>query len=110
MKKSISIFIIFALLLVLGSCKNGQKQIEYADYGYTNGKIYTANENQLWVEAIAVKGTDIVYVGNNEDVKAFIGDETHVTDLKGKMILPGLITTHDHPILFMGLANLSTGH
>ena len=46
MKKSISIFIIFALLLVLGSCKNGQKQIEYADYGYTNGKIYTANENQ----------------------------------------------------------------
>ena len=28
-----------------------------------NGKIYTVNNKQPWAQAVAVKGTDIVYVG-----------------------------------------------
>ncbi len=76
-----------------------------ADYVLTNGKIYTVNDKQRWAEAVAVKGNDIVYVGDRTGAKAFIGDKTVVTDLKGKMMLPGFIDTHSHTMLVMGMAS-----
>lgn len=75
-----------------------------ADYVIQNGKIYTSNAKQPWGEAVAIEGKDIVYVGDNEGAKAFIGKKTIVADLRGKMMLPGMISTHDHPIILMGLA------
>ena len=36
-------------------------------------------------------------------VEAFIGAGTSVDDLGGKMVLPGMIPAHEHPILFMVL-------
>lgn len=67
-----------------------------ADTVAINGKIYTMNEKKPWAEAVAIRGTDIVYVGDNKGVKAFIGKNTTVGDLKGKMMLPGFIDTHMH--------------
>ncbi len=76
-----------------------------ADYVIQNGKIYTSNARQPWAQAVAIKGKNIAYVGDNAGAKAFIGKETVIADLQGKMMLPGLISTHEHPILFMGLAS-----
>ena len=56
----------------------GQSEHIAADTVGLNGKIYTSNSNQPWAEAVAIKGTDIVYVGDNKGVKAFIGDKTTV--------------------------------
>jgi predicted amidohydrolase YtcJ len=81
------------------------QQSEPADCVFTNAKIYTVDNNQEWAEAVAIKGENIVYVGSNEGAKDFIGEETNVTDLKGKMILPGIISAHEHPITFMGLSS-----
>ncbi len=75
-----------------------------ADYVMTNGKIYTVNENQPSAEAVAVNGTDIVYVGDDNGAREFIGDNTTVTDLEGKLMLPGFIDTHHHGNLVMAFA------
>jgi len=66
------------------------------DYVFTNGKVYTVDEKQPWVEAVAVKGNKIVFVGSSSDARAFTGKESKVVDLKGKMMLPGLVDAHQH--------------
>ena len=50
--KSELILFIFAFTLVV-ACNKAPK--ETADTIYTNGKIYTVNEAQPWVQAIAIK-------------------------------------------------------
>ncbi len=74
-----------------------------ADIVGFNGKIYTVDPEQPWATAIAIKGTDIVYVGDNEGAKALIGRDTTVADLKGKFVMPGIISTHEHPLMFTAL-------
>lgn len=68
-----------------------------AELVFTNGKIYTVNEAQPWAEAVAIKGNNIVFVGSSEEADALVGDNTEVIDLGGKMMLPGIISSHDHP-------------
>jgi len=70
----------------------------FAEKAYINGEIYTVDTNQPWVEAVATLGGNIIYVGNNDQVKPFIDENTIVTDLKGKMMLPGFHDTHVHLI------------
>ena len=78
-----------------------------ADAVYTNGRIYTVNEQQPWVEAIAVKDGKFLVVGSESDVQAVTGDATQVVDLVGRMVMPGLIDTHIHVMgASIGKANL----
>ena len=69
-----------------------------ADTVALNAKIYTVSPKQPWAEAVAIKGKNIVYVGDNKGAKAFIGKNTTVGDMKGKLILPGLVSGHEHPL------------
>ncbi len=69
---------------------------EPANFVFTNGKIYTVNEQQPWAEAVAVSGNKIVYVGDNAGSKAFVGDGTESIDLKGRLVLPGFVESHIH--------------
>lgn len=81
-----------------------------ADTIFTNAKAYTLDENQPWAEAVAVRGDEIVYVGDSEGAQALIGSETDVHDLDGKMLLPGFIETHMHlggSLAFINAAVLS---
>jgi len=82
------------LMLVITSCSNQPDQV--ADLILTNGKIYTVNEVQPWVEAVAIKDGRFMFVGSNEDVKASIGEKTTVIDLGGKFVMPGLHDPHVH--------------
>ena len=76
-----------------------------ADYVLTDAKIYTSNPKEPWAEALAVKGADIIYVGENNGIERFIGEQTKIAKLDGKLILPGLISTHEHPLLVMGVSS-----
>jgi len=67
-----------------------------ADLILTNTKVYTANPNQPFSEAIAVKNGKILAVGRSSKIKNFLGSETSLIDLKGKQILPGFIDNHNH--------------
>jgi predicted amidohydrolase YtcJ len=69
---------------------------EAADVVYTNGKIYTVNERQPWVEAVAIKDGEFIKVGSNDDVKAVTSDTTKTVDLQGQFAMPGFHDTHVH--------------
>lgn len=77
--------------------KSTQQMI--ADYVFQNGKIYTVNEKMPIAEALAIKGETIIYVGSVIEVTEFIGPDTIVQDIKGKLLVPGFIDAHTHPAL-----------
>ena len=72
---------------------------------FTNGKIYTVNEEQPWASAVALDGNKIVYVGDDEGARALAGADTVVTDLDGKMMMPGFIDGHIHPLMTAAFAS-----
>lgn len=67
-----------------------------ADKVYLNGYVYTADADRSVAQAIAVRGDRIVFVGSNADARAFVGDDTRIIGLDGKMVLPGLHDAHVH--------------
>ena len=89
------------LTTVLGSACAQQSPGEVADTVYTNGRIYTVNEAQPWVEAVAIKDGKFLVVGSADDVEAATGDGTEVVDLGGAFAMPGIGDTHIHPALVM---------
>ena len=72
---------------------------EKADYVFKNGAVYTIESSNPKAEAIAVTGKKISYVGKNKGADAFIGKNTQVIDLKGKMLMPGFVDSHIHPTM-----------
>jgi hypothetical protein len=74
-----------------------------ANLVFKNCSIYTVDKNRTWAQALAIAGDQIIYVGDNEGVESYIGSETVVVDLKGKMVLPGFVDAHAHPSHAMDL-------
>ena len=72
---------------------------EPADYVFENGAVYTIESGKPKAEAVAVTGKKISYVGSNKGANAFVGKNTKVIDLKGKMLMPGFVEAHIHPTL-----------
>jgi predicted amidohydrolase YtcJ len=69
-----------------------------AEMVFRNATIYTADSRRPWVEALAVAGGRIIWVGNHGDIKGLLGPNTEVFELPGKMILPGFRDAHIHPL------------
>lgn len=69
-----------------------------ADLVLTGGKIYTVDPSHPLVEALAVKDAKIVFVGSATGAKRWIGPKTQTEPLQGRLVLPGLIDAHLHPI------------
>lgn len=67
-----------------------------ADRAFVNGKIYTADADQSFIESVAITDGVIVYAGDNAGIQSFIDVNTAVHDLDGKLMLPGLHDIHIH--------------
>ncbi len=70
--------------------------INSADVIYTNGTIFTVNDQQRWAQAFAIDNGEFVAVGSTEDVLKLQGEQTKIIDLGGKLVMPGLIDAHIH--------------
>nr|WP_160314705.1 amidohydrolase family protein [Photobacterium swingsii] len=88
---------ITALLLILFSFYSNAEVI-IADKVLKNGSIYTVNTASPWAQSVAIKDDKIIFVGSDKDVVSVVGKTTDVIDLKGKMVIPGFIDNHIHPL------------
>jgi predicted amidohydrolase YtcJ len=68
-----------------------------ADLVLLHGKIHTEDANRSVVQALAVRGNSIVAVGTDQAVSALVGPSTRTVDLRGRVVLPGIIDAHVHP-------------
>ena len=69
-----------------------------ADTIYRNGYIYTVDARSSTEEALAIRDGVIVYVGNESGAQKFAGRNTKIVDLDGRMMMPGLVDGHMHPL------------
>ena len=81
----------------LAACQP-QAEVQIADLVLQGGVVHTVNTDQPRAEAIAVSGNEIVFVGSNAGVASHIGPQTEVVELDGRLLMPGLIDAHLHPI------------
>lgn len=70
-----------------------------ADLLLYNGRVLTVDAKFAIHEAVAVKGNRIVAAGTSKELLAAQrGPGTAAIDLGGKMVIPGLIDSHVHPL------------
>ena len=93
LKQVLSLVLVISLLF---SCEPKEE----ATLLIHGGNIYTVNDSQSTVEAVATKGNKILFAGSMAQAEKYKGDNTQVIDLQGKTMTPGLIEGHGH---FMGL-------
>jgi predicted amidohydrolase YtcJ len=69
-----------------------------ADLIFRGGPIYTLDPQRPWAEAVAVRGREIVHVGGADAAAALAGPATRIVDLRGRLLLPGFVEAHIHPL------------
>ena len=89
---------VFGLLVMTSSSGSDRKSSssQTADIIITNAKIYTVDSKQPWAEAVAIRGSRIVFVGSARSAAELKGAQTKVIDAGGKLVLPGIEDSHVH--------------
>ncbi|MDM8349033.1 amidohydrolase [Pseudomonas sp. sp1636] len=70
-----------------------------ADLLLFNGKVFTAEPGQPLAQAVAVAGGKILKVGSDAEIQALADADTQRVDLAGKVLMPGMIDSHSHPVM-----------
>lgn len=65
---------------------------------FYNGKVFTAEPEHPYAEAVAIQGGKIVAVGTLLEVAKSVPAGTERIDLQGKALFPGFIDSHSHSI------------
>jgi predicted amidohydrolase YtcJ len=87
----ISFLLLFALpLSALG--------VDSADLIIHDARVVTVDAKFSTAEAVAVKDGRILVVGTNAEALKLKGNSTRIIDAHGKMVLPGLMDSHSHPV------------
>lgn len=95
LRKSLCLAAFSTLIFVSTARADGNAATEHIFY---NGKIFTAEPEHPYAEAVAIRGDKIVAVGSYADVKQTVAKDAESTDLHGMTLLPGLIDSHSHPV------------
>ncbi|TET31748.1 MAG: amidohydrolase [Planctomycetota bacterium] len=102
--------IITVLLIFVSGCTptpaDGDGPVSAADTVFTNADIYTMDPERPRADALAVRDGKIIAVGGDTDILKFCGPNTGKVDLKGRVVVPGLIDSHAH---LASLGSLVTG-
>jgi hypothetical protein len=96
----------FATLLALAGCQEGPPPEETADLVLRGGHVVTVDDSRPEAEAVAIRGDRILAVGGSADIEQYIGDETEIIELDGRLVVPGFIDSHGH-FMSLGLAKLN---
>lgn len=96
-KQLSTLLLVFAVL-----CACTKEDKPKADIIYTNGNIWTVDQANERVSAVAIQNGKIIAAGSDQDMNAFRSEQTTLFDLEGKFMMPGFIEGHGH---FLGFGN-----
>ncbi len=63
-----------------------------------NAKLFTGDPQNPYAEAVAIRGDQIIAVGNLSEVAKAASANAERVDLEGKSLFPGFIDSHSHSI------------
>jgi predicted amidohydrolase YtcJ len=85
-----------AALTVIAACGQQPPSVQPATLVVTNGKVVTVEPGQADARAVAVAGDRIVALGNEDEIKRYVGTGTQVIDAAGQLVIPGFVEGHGH--------------
>jgi predicted amidohydrolase YtcJ len=93
--KCFCVAVFSVLLFVSVGWPDGSSAQERVFY---NAKIFTAEPEHPYAEAVAIRGDKIFAVGNLNEVSKLVSAGAERVDLQGKTLFPGFIDSHSHSI------------
>ncbi|MCU0635548.1 MAG: amidohydrolase [Gemmatimonadaceae bacterium] len=63
-----------------------------------NAHVWTGDSTVPRAQAVALRDSVIVFVGDDSGAARFIGPTTRVIDARGALVMPGFIDSHVHPV------------
>lgn len=96
--KPVFLMILSSLLVLTGTGKVLAADQTHADIVLVNGAVYTMDSGRRWAQAVGITNGRISFVGTDQEAVKHAGTLTHVINLRGKMVLPGFIDSHIHPV------------
>lgn len=104
------LIIIFSSLLLAACNNNGEEASappeNAADIVFLGGPIWTADDSQPNVEAVAVRDGRIVFAGEEAGARALAGEGTEIINLNGAALYPGFTDAHAH-LMGIGMRELT---
>jgi hypothetical protein len=82
---------------------------EQADLVLRGGRIYTVDSGRRTVESLAIRDGRILFAGSDADAARYVGPKTRVRQLGGKLVLPGLVDAHIHPVAIADFGGCDLG-
>lgn len=61
-----------------------------------NGTIHTVDAKNRTVESVAISGNRFCAIGTTAEIIALASEKTHVIDLRGACVIPGIMDSHNH--------------
>src|SRR5882724_3687160 len=65
---------------------------------FRGGAVFSGGPTQAWGSALAITGAEIVAVGGEAEVAPFLGQADEVVELQGRLVVPGFVDAHVHPV------------
>jgi predicted amidohydrolase YtcJ len=84
-----------AVSLAAAACAPPAQDVS-PDLVITNARVFTADPQQPWAEAVAIRDGRIAAVGSSADISALTGEATRTIDAGGRLLVPGLTDAHMH--------------
>jgi predicted amidohydrolase YtcJ len=98
----LSVYQCAAICLAAGAllCATGAEGApsDLADQIFIGGAVYTQDAAQPWAEGFALRDGKYFAVGSTAAMRELAGPTTRIVDLKGRMVMSGLVDDHVHAV------------
>jgi predicted amidohydrolase YtcJ len=93
-----NVVVLLSAILFLHSLRGAASAQQSEDQIFFNAKVFTADPQNPYAEAVAIRGASIIAVGSLPDVVKVASAHAVRIDLQGKSLFPGFIDSHSHTI------------